>query len=373
MATFAGTLNTNKVFAAMYNQIFALQVFSTGISNLGGIYEARKIDGTLYGDTKLFVSTDVLESYEFDGTDTPGSYNLLTIKRPPAPKVNKVVIDKFRQIPVTIDDYFTKQAFSGEGAFSDFNGTVLSWLTKTKEVYEHTKFTTDIVVASLASATLLQTIALAAPASVAGYDLIRWRAQEFFRQLEDAIAELNEPSRSYNDNGFLRNYQLEDFDIVVPQGILSSVRKQDIPYLFSPDKKIDVKEIHWKYFGTVNESGDTLEGTNTTVRSLIETDYTVGEVTTHVFPGDLLPNLAEYAADETYTCSYASRPSMAAAFTGILVHKQDFPIMSAFSVGTSFFNARRLDQNNYLTFGHNDVAASHIGEFALLKVTTTVA
>lgn len=369
MPSFAGTLNTNKVFAALYNQIISQQVFGTGISDLSGVYGSRKVDGTLYGDTKLYVSTDVLQTYEFDGTDTPGSYNLLTIKRPPAPKLNKVVIDTYRQIPVTIDDYFTKQAFSGEGAFSDFNGVILSWLTKTKDVYEHTKFTTDIIVAALAGATSLQTIALAAPSGVAGYDLIRWRAQEFFRQLEDAIAELEEPSRSYNDNTFLRNYKLEDFDIIVPRGILSSVRKQDIPFLFNPDQKIDVKEVHWKYFGAKNGSSGTTAASNTTIRSLIETDYS----TTHVMPGDLLPNSTAYAADVTYTCSYTARPSIAAAFTGVLIHKQDFPIMSAFSVGTSFFNARRLDQNNYLTFGHNNVANSHIGEFALLKVTTTVA
>jgi hypothetical protein len=368
MAAFTGTLNTNKVFAALYNQIISMQVFGTGISDLSGIYGSRKVDGTLYGDTKLYVSTDVLASYEFDGTDSPGSYNLLTIKRPPAPKINKVVIDTYRQIPVTVDDYFTKQAFSGEGAFSDFNGVVLSWLTKTKDVYEHTKFTADIITSALGSATLLQTIALAAPSGVEGYDLIRWRAQEFFRQLEDAIAELEEPSRSFNDNGFLRNYKLEDFDIVVPRGILSTVKKNDIPFLFNPDQKIDVKEVHWKYFGTKNESSGTTAASNTTVRSLIETDYS----TTHVFPGDLLPDDTAYDADVTYTCTYTSRPDISAAFNAVLVHKQDFPIMSAFSVGTSFFNARRLDQNNYLTFGHNDVAASHIGEYALLKVTTTV-
>ena len=29
------------------------------------------------------------------------------------------------------------------------------------------------------------------------------------------------------------------------------------------------------------------------------------------------------------------------------------PYMSAFEVGTSFFNPRSLTENNYLTFGHN--------------------
>ena len=76
-----------------------------------------------------------------------------------------------------------------------------------------------------------------------GYD-IRWRAR--YRN-EDAMKELNEPSRAYNDHGFLRNYKLEDFDIVVPLGVLSSVRKHDIPFLYGPDDKPLFKEVHWKY------------------------------------------------------------------------------------------------------------------------------
>ena len=87
----------------------------------------------------------------------------------------------------------------------------------------------------------------------------------------------------------------------------------------------------------------------------------------------MLPNSTAYAKDETYTCDYASRPSINSAVTMYLIHKNDFPIMSAFTVGTSFFNARRLDMNHYLTFGHNPVYDAHIGEYPLLKIATTVA
>jgi len=128
-----GQLLTNEVFASLYNQIISLQVFPSGITDLTGIYAGKKVDGTLYGDTKLFISTDVLQSYEWDGTDTPGSYNLLTIKRPPAPVEQAIVLDTFRQIPVTVDAYLTKRAFMDEGTFSSFNGVILSWLQKTKD------------------------------------------------------------------------------------------------------------------------------------------------------------------------------------------------------------------------------------------------
>lgn len=366
-----GQLNTNKIFAALFNMIISLQVFPAGITDLGGIYGNRKVDGTLYGDTKLYISTDALKTYDFDQTDDTGGYNLLTVKRPPAPKQDKVTISVFRQIPVTVDDYLTKQAFMDEGSFGSFNGVILSWLQITKEVYEHTTFTADIVVSGQAKATALPSIALYPPdVAITGRDLLIWKAQELYRQIEDHVKELNEPSRDYNDNGFLRNYHLEDFDIIVPLGVLSSVRKMDVPFLFTPDEKPVFKEVHWKYFGAINATGATLTGTNTTVRALVEKDYTVSEVVTHCFPGDLLPNLATYLDNETYTATYTAKPSISDDVTILLIHKQDYPIMSAFSVGTSFFNARRLDMNHYLTFGHNPVYDAHLGERALLKIAT---
>lgn len=370
MPNFDGQLNTNKVFASLFNMIISLQVFPAGITDLGGIYEARKVDGTLYGDTKLYVSTDALKTYEWDGTDDTGSYNLLTVKRPPAPVQEKIVINIFRQIPVTVDEYLTKQAFLDEGSFGSFNGVILSWLQVTKEVYEHTTYTADIITSAQAKATALPNVVLYSNTDDTGRALILWKAQELYRQIEDRVKELNEPSRAYNDNGFLRNYHIEDFDIIVPLGVLSQVRKMDVPFLFTPDDKPVFKEIHWKYFGAINAAGATLEGTNTTVRALVEKDYTVGEVVTHCFPGDLLPDTATYLANETYTATYESKPSIDDDITIFLIHKQDYPIMSAFSVGTSFFNARRLDMNHYLTFGHNPVYDAHLGERALLSITT---
>ena len=418
-----GQLNTNKIFASLFNMVISLQVFTTGIEIAsGGIYQSRKVDGTLFGDTKVYISTDALKSYEWDGSDTPGSYNLLTIKRPPAPVEQELVIDIFRQIPVTVDEYLTKQAFLDEGSFGSFNGVILAWLTTTKVVYEHTTYTADILVSAQAKATSLGVIALGAPTTtLLDLDKGVWKAQELYKQIEDAMKELEEPSRVYNDNSFLRTYKFDDFDIVVPLGVLSSVKKLDIPFLYGPDDKPIFKEIHWKYFGAILATsatlavsvtagafvvGDTYQITsagttdftlvgasdsvadtvfiatgvgtgtgtassNRVVRALVEKDYTVDSVVTHCFPGDLLPPLATHVANEIYTATYSTRPSISSDLTILVIHKQDFPIMSAFTVGTSFFNARRLDMNHYLTFGHNPVYDAHLGERALLKFTTT--
>lgn len=369
MPIFNGTLAANKVFATQFNQKISEQVFPTGVSDLDGLYASRKVDGTMFGDYKTYTATDALASYEFDGTDTPGSYNLLTVKRPPAPKTYVIRMGEYRQIPVTIDSYFTKQMWMGPDAFNDFNGVILGWLQKTKDVYEHTKFNTDLILSGMASAKALGTIALAAPSGISGYDLLKWRGQELFRVLDDMVSELSEPSRDYNDAGFLRNYTSEDFDIVIPKGIMSSVSKHDIPFLFEKDSKLSVKEVHWKYFGALNAASGTTSASNTTIRAFVEGDWG----SKHLFPGDLLPNSTAYDANTTYTATYTARPSINTAFNILLMHKQDYPIMSAFADGSSFANARRLDSNHYLTFGHNPVYDAHIGEYALLKIAVTVA
>lgn len=368
MPNFTGSLNTNEVFASLYNQIISLQTFDTGIAVSDSLYESRKVDGTLYGDQKLFISTDVLKSYAWNQEQAP-SYTILTSKRPPAPLEQSIAITVFRQIPITVDDYLTKRAFEGEGSFVNFNGTLLSWLGKTKEVYEHTTYLAGIITTAKDLATSLTTITLTAPADVDGADLIKWRGQELFRVLEDSIKELEEPSRAYNDAGFLRTAKLEDFDIVAPLGVLSNVMKHDIPFLFNEDKKPTIKEVHWKYFGAVKGTAYTAAGTE---RSLIETDYTVSSVTTHVFAGDLIPAGAAVAKNVSYAPSYSARPSISNGVELYLIHKNDFQIMSAFSVGTSFFNAQNLTTNHYLTFGHNDLADAHLAEFPLLKATIAI-
>lgn len=367
MPNFTGSLKANEVFASLYNQIISIQVFDTGIDLGGELYDGKKVDGTLYGDSKLYISTDVLKSYGWSHEVNAG-YNLLTQKRPPAPVEQSVSINVFRQIPITVDDYLTKRAFESEGSFVMLNGVLLSWLGKTKEVYEHTTYLASILTTAKDTATAFKSINIKLPTGITGYEGLKWQAQELFRQIDDFGKELKEPSRTYNDIGFLRNYKLEDFDIVVPLGVLSNVDKHAIPFLFNEDKKQALKEVHWKYFGAVIGTAKTAVGTE---RSLIETDYTVSSVVTHVFAGDLIPVGASIPKDVAYTPDYADKPAISAGVEIYLIHKADFPIMSAFTVGTSFFNGQTLTTNQYLTFGHNDLTQSHIGEFPLLKITLT--
>ena len=101
-----------------------------------------------------------------------------------------------------------------------------------------------------------------------------------------------------------------------------------------------------RYFGTIVTSAVTAEANDGSYRSRVEKDYTVAGQTkpVHVFPGDKIPASVAIQAGESYK-------EDADVICKVLVKLP--PYMSAFEVGTSFFNPRSLTENHYLTFGHN--------------------
>lgn len=61
MGAFSGTLNQNEIYAALYNMIISQEVFDR-IGDSGELVDKARVDGTLYGDTKLYYAADVLAS-----------------------------------------------------------------------------------------------------------------------------------------------------------------------------------------------------------------------------------------------------------------------------------------------------------------------
>ena len=51
---YAGKLNANEIFASIYNMIISQQVFADNIKDTkASLVDAARIDGSMYGDTKL--------------------------------------------------------------------------------------------------------------------------------------------------------------------------------------------------------------------------------------------------------------------------------------------------------------------------------
>ena len=338
---FNGQLNSNEIFSALYNMIISVQAFG---DNVAGTYETLadkfRVDGGMYGDTKLYVATDALKSAPW-GNDAEAA-NLLATHRPPEPKTQAVELDTFRQISLTVDNYLSKRAWGTEGAFAQFNNVLMGWIGDTKRIYDSTMV--NAYVGTAESTVGKQSIQITAP-TAEGEEGNRLYAQTIATELADLLVELTDVTRDYNDYGFIRSYKPEDLIVVWNSEIYNTITKLDMPTIFHKDGLLEKfggeHVLPGRYFGKVNAKGGTTGASNTNVRALVEKDFG----SKHCFPGDLLPNSTAYGADETYT------EDNKIAFK--ILHKNSVPYMSAFEVGTSFFNAKSLTENHYLTFGHN--------------------
>lgn len=358
MPAFNGQLNSNEIFAALFNMVISQQVFSDNIyETKETLADMSRVDGSLYGDTKLYYSTDVLKSFEWTGDSE--AQNLLKLHRPEAPECQAITIDTFRMIPLTVDQYLSKRAWATESAFSQFNSQMLGWMRDTKRVYDATLFNSYI--GTTGSLVGKQTKQIAIPtepadgseANLEAYN--RLVAQTIATEMADLMVDLEDVSRDYNDYGNLRSFNIDDLVFVWNSEQVNKIRKLDMPTIFHKEGLIDKFAEHTlpaRYFGNVNTTEGTTGGTNITVRSLIEKDYNTVEpnqvgydAKKHVFPGDLLPANTAYAANETY----GEDPSIICK----IYHKDSVPFMTAFETGTEFFNPRSLTETHYLIWGYN--------------------
>lgn len=384
MGAFTGTLNSNEIFAALFNLIISQQVYANNIAGTASsLVNRARVDGSLYGDTKTYYSTDALKSSPW-GNDAEAA-NLLALHRPPAPACQKITLDVFRQISLTVDDYLSKRAWSTEGAFSEFTSVMLGWIAVTKEIYDATTYNaffgtceadptvnTDHLGNGQVDLTAGQkyTITLTGTGD----------AQTIADKMANLFDDMTDIGRSYNKNGFLRSYSLADIKVIWNGKFVNKISKLDLPTIFHKDGLMDkfTETMPSRYFGTIITSSNVssysaaspttgkpidsddktyVPGTahaNGIIRSLIERDFTISLTDYHVFAGDEIPAgaIIDTTANATTTAGYGEvyieNPKVMAKVVVMLP-----PFMSAFEVGTSFYNAKSLTENRYLTWGHN--------------------
>lgn len=333
---FTGQLRSNEIFSALFNMIISQEVFADNIKGTDLVDEAR-VDGSLYGDTKLYYSTDALASSAW-GNDAEAA-NLLDIARPEAPKVQAIYLDKFRQITLTVDNYLSKRAWGDEGAFSAFTSVMMGWLANTKKIYDGTSYNAYIGTAEGGSAN--------AEIAVRTTD-----AKVLAEDLANIVTEMTDYTRDFNDYGQLRRYSEDEIKVIFNSKYINKIKNVDLPVIFDNAglKAVFTKKVlPAKYFGTVNTASKTTADANT--RALQEVTISSGTGAGHYFAGDKLPVGTSLVSGGSITVpSYQEDDEIVAKIVTKLP-----PYMSAFEVGTSFFNARSLTENHYLTFGHNTI------------------
>lgn len=178
--------------------------------------------------------------------------------------------------------------------------------------------------------------------------------------LANLLVDLKDVSRDYNDYGFIRSYDESDLIVVFNAKLWNQLKKADLPVIFHKEGLLDEFEkvvLPARYFGTLipgaTHAYTEVPNDGATYRALVELYDEDGN---HYFAGDALKADTRVYADEMYkedeTIAYK------------VIHKRSAPYMSAFSVSTSFFNAKNLSTNYYLTFGRNKL--EHLKNFPFI-------
>lgn len=381
MGAFLGQLNQNEIYSSFYNMIISQEVFDR-IGDSTELVDGAKVDGGLYGDTKLFYAADALASYAW-GNDAEAS-NLLALNRPAAPEVQSITLDQFRQIRLTLDDYLSKRAWSDEGAFGQFNALMEGMIGKTKRIYDVTLYNAFIGTAKGEdSASAEQKVEV----SVASNEKPETEAKKIAKSIADLMVELKTVSRKFNTYGHITKFDEEEVKVVWNSEFINRISKLDLPAIFHSEGLMDKfgqYVLPSIYFGTIaTASSDvgankiikadgTYDSSKGVLRAADECTLTVGVTTKHYFAGEALDNGAsvyDTSASAFKVKVYIPDDSVIAK---VMVKLP--PYMSAFEVGTTFFNPRSLTTNRYLTFGHNTLEVLEAYPFITIyeKVTEDV-
>ena len=379
---YTGKLNANEIFASIFNMLISQQVFADNIKDTkSSLVDAARVDGSMYGDTKLYYATDVLRSYAWGGDAE--AENLLALDRPEDPQCQAITMDVFRQIRLTVDNYLTKRAWSTENAFNEFNSVMLQWIRDTKKVYDATTY--NAYIGTYETNAGKQEVSITLPTDTDKEAQNRLQAQTIATKLADVLVDLEDVSRDYNDYENLRSYSADDFRYVWNASFVNKINKLDLPTIFHKDfiDKFAQYTLPARYFGKLGvvDSSKAQTSNGETYRSLIEQDVTLAEPLTykgktlstgtkfHLFAGDIIPNKIQVASTTAVTVPFYVEDS---TIVLKVVHKDAVPYMSGFEAGTSFFNPRSLTENHYLTFGHNTLEALHDKPFITIRATETV-
>ena len=385
----AFTLTPNLIYNSLANLIISQEVFADNLGKHQTLVDKARADGGLFGDTKLYYATDVLKSHDWlNDSEAP---NLLALARPNDPVVQAIKLDKFRQIRLTLDNYLTKQGFADEGAFAQFNGVMLGWMRETKRVYEGTLYNAFIGTLETSNGSQMQSIDLTTALSgLSGVEKDKKEAMTIAQSLADLMVEMGDYSRSFNDYGNLRSYADESIKVVWNSSYINKIRKVDLPTIYHNSGLVDKMEedvLPSRYFGVVitatnksnfaastpaagkpidSDDDSYVPGSNHAngcIRSMVEKDVTVSGTDYHVFPGDEIPSGATIKASGTFELGevYIEQADI---ICKVLVKLP--PIMSAFEVGTTFFNPRALCETHYLTWGYNTL--QHLKNYPFITV-----
>lgn len=372
---FNGSLNSNEIYNALFNIRILFQKLAPQTIKRDEVVSLIEKAVGMYGDSGIVQGMDIQGTYDF-GMDAEAP-NLLAINRNKSQKIERYVINQWRQTDVTNDAYISKRAFLDEGTFALFNGYIVGTLSKAMDAFE-----SGMVKASLGTYTspvAACTIEVEMPAADGTEATERIRAAKIKKAILDLKADMADNQRKYNGYGFYASYDWDEFTAVFSTKYANEINALALYSTFNPEFIREATSGRlWtpKWFGNVYTSGNTTNAlNNTTSFSLIECNsdgstnfpLTSTQITNgvyRIFPGDLLPNGFTYGANEAYRKDDAV---IAKIFAPEYVY-----YMTGYQQGESFYNPRSATTNHYLRKGFSDVQVSKFRPFITLKEVNPV-
>lgn len=379
---FNGQLLTNHIQSALFNMIIAQDIIGGSIHANYNLIDDAKEQAGLYGDTVLKIDTPVLTPVKWV-PDSEDAVNVLAIKRPEAPKTQPITIDQFFQVMLTKDDYISKNAFGTEGAFAAYQSVLDSRLAKTKETHLnklYNVFVGTVKGNEVNTSYTPVTVSVDLDANdIAGIGKAT-AGQNIAYKLSMVVDDMKDYNTKYTANGFERAFSDADIHIVWNNKYVNAVRKIDTPALYNPaviEQSLKGKTLPSKYFGTVitsanvsdfsaatpttgkpidSDTGAYTPGTNNangTIRAAKDLYKPFGTAGATVY----IPAGAEIPANKTIGAS-----STDFLYGEVYIEQDNVickiftkmpPVLENFSVGSSFYNAKNLSTNMYLTYGLN--------------------
>ena len=394
------SLNQNTITAALYNMIISQRVFDSGVASTE-LADKFKVDGTLFGDTKLYYSFDIGSPENWLNDAEAG--DLLKLNRNKSGKIQSIQMGIYKIISITIDQYLSKQAFMREGSFAEFTAFLTGSLRKIKRVYDRSLINSKL--GTLVGSTDACKITVTTPQGATAEEENRLEAQALAQRFEILRAELEDNSRDYNYFGYLRSYPADEFIAVWNVDVKSRITKVDVPTIFHKDinENGGFKEyvLPKKWFGTqganetvtiatakaagkdlrILESGwyNVVPSEGTAITKVDKPDTPTGTPLTSgtifLWAGDVVPSASTVYTDAVRGCTVTTTATtinglltyeVDSTVACVIVHKDALPYMSGFETGTEFWNARSLTSNHYLIFGHNEL--EFLEEYPRIKI-----
>lgn len=362
MGTWTGVLKQNEIYKTLFNLVISIDTFDR-ISVGKRLVDKARVDGSLYGDTKVYIGVDTLKVHDW-GKDENGvlsqdgisgeAANLLATDWADDPKAQVIKLDVFKQIRLTTDELLSKRSFKGETSFGQFLSVLIGMLQKTKAIYDYTTY--NAFIGTNETSVGEQQVTITIPANASNEDEIKLVAEG----LANLQVKLSEVSRTYNDNQQTTIFSKDEINYITNSKWYNKFRKVDLPAIFHQDgllDKLNDEVMAESYYGTVNASQTAGDGS--TVRALEDLELTVSGSKVYIRAGELIPSGVNAPAGKSYTVDSSILAKVCVKLP---------PYMSAFELGTSFPNPRSHTLNRYLTIGRNTLEHLKAYPFITIRV-----